>query len=143
MTKSEALAIVVREFVRELLREDEPQPAPTTPSEPFPVEQSEKDADGPDYPQPQFDFVEQVEAEVEAVRAGMEGEDPPDMDDLDVLAGEGGGPIARARRVAARSAERAQRAKERLWPEELPMAGMLPPEEIPGSQPVREFPPQP
>jgi hypothetical protein len=104
--KERALAIFTREFVRELLRGDE-EPESITPS--FIA----GPPDGPTMATPQFDFDEEPVSEAELDAA---------------LGDEGDEVIARARR---RATILAQRQAERLWPEDLPMGGLGPPEDLP------------
>jgi hypothetical protein len=134
MTRTEILETIVRTFVRELLTDGaggEPRP-----SVPFPVEPSPPPQDGPGWAQPRFDFADPRDdpafgAMVDAAREELAHEQPPSEDELDALAEVEGGPMARARRIAAREAEKAARRSERLFPEDLEMKGMGPPAELP------------
>ena len=131
MTKAEALMVFATAIVREILREDGEPQAPEVPRE--------TPSDEPSGPQPKFDFDEsndvcehggvyfdrnlcpvhgpQAQAEVSA----------EELDDL--TSDEAPAPIQRARRLAEQNRKRAQ--KERLFPEDLPMSGLGPPEDLP------------
>lgn len=132
MTKPEALHIAMTAIMREFLREDGPLLPDFAAGPPPPIE--------PTGPQPRFDFVDDDFCEHNGhlvPRAtcpvhGPDGEVVPtaeELDDLTTETFEEENPmIARARRLAERQM---RQQSERLFPEDLPMAGAGPPPEIP------------
>jgi hypothetical protein len=131
MTSKEALAIFAAAIVREILREDD---APSTPAP-----QTPGSVDEPSGPQPKFDFDESNDVcehggvYFDRKTCPVHGEDaqadvtPEELDDI--TSDEESGPILRARRLAEQNRKRA--AKERLFPEDIPMSGLGPPEDLP------------
>lgn len=130
MTKAEALHIFATAITREILRgQDEPeQVTPAQPEAPY---------EGP--PQPRFDFDESAdvcehggmriprsECPVHGDEANMD-VTPEELDDI--TSEEAPGPISRAKRIAEQ--RRKQAETERVYPEELPMSGLGPPQDLP------------
>ncbi len=105
--KREALRIFTQAFVRELLREDEDVVATSPPPDP--------DEGGPWVATPQFDFA----AEPDPVPSDVELDDAVSED------------ASAAARAARRRAILEARQRERLFPEDLPMSGLGPPEDLP------------
>jgi hypothetical protein len=106
----EALEIAVRAIVREILVTPESWDSPGGVSAP----------QGPwsQYPQPRVDFVPESDDPLEDARQAMsEMEPPPDLF---------GEPIETAAQARAR---RIREARERDFPENLPMRGMTPPDD--------------
>jgi len=110
--KREALEIAVRAIVREILASPEDWDDQHTVSGPQPPPSL--------YPQPRVDFVpDSDEDPLEAAREAMAEMDPPPD-----LFGE---PMETAAQARAR---RIREARERDFPENLPMRGMTPPDDI-------------
>jgi hypothetical protein len=130
LTKAEALHIAFTAIVRELLREDDGVVLPVAPGPPSPE-------DPPSGPQPQFDFDESVceHGGVFFERAtcpvhGPQAQAEVTAEELDdITSEEPPGLIQRAKRLAEQKARQAR--SERLFPEDIPMSGMAPPEELP------------
>lgn len=103
----EALEVVVRSAVREILETEDDGPfAPLAPPHSEP----------PTAPFPRFDFVPEMDGPA------------PTAEELDDLTSEEpANPITRA----ARLKEKHAREKQRLFPEEIPLRGMAPPEDVP------------
>jgi hypothetical protein len=131
LTKAEALTIFATAIVREILREDAEPRVPDVPRGTPP--------DEPSGPQPRFDFDESgdvcehggiyIPKETCPVHGpgAQEGVTAEELDDM--TSDEAPAPIQRARRLAEQNRKRAQ--KERLFPEDLPMSGLGPPEDLP------------
>ena len=130
MTKAEALTIFATAIVREILREDDA---------PLQASSSPVPDDSPSGPQPRFDFDESPDlcehggvwfdrktCPVHGDEAQSEAT-PEELDDI--TADETPAPMLRARRLAEQKAKRAN--SERLFPEDLPMSGLGPPQDIP------------
>jgi hypothetical protein len=147
----EALEIVVRAAVREILSTpDEPIPVLPAPASPVPPPEA-SDV----WVQPRFDFDPSTDDQFEPEQAEDPGLPPetelcnhggvwylkkdciehreqpaPSIAELDALHSDGGefeSSITRAQRK--REAETAKRRHERLFPEEIPMRGLGPPDE--------------
>jgi hypothetical protein len=132
VNKADALHIAMTAIMREILREDGPGaivPAPGLHAPP--------PEDDPN-PRPQFDFDEStcthgdlvVDRSICPVHGPGATGPAPSAEELDDMTGEtfdeGNPLIARARRKKALEERRA--AQQRLYPEDLPMAGMGPPD---------------
>ena len=155
MDKREALAIVVREAVREFLREEIPPQLGAIGGHAAPISRSrvsrKRGARRPRKPvslgdvgvgpsevslaQPRFDFDPSSDAEFAArmteAAAALSGGDPPADGELDELAQSDGGSLLRARRIAEREAQKQRKQSERLFPEDIEMHGLGPPQELP------------
>jgi hypothetical protein len=132
MTKTEALQVFATAFVRELLRENDEPARPVAP----PLAEK-NDPDTP--PQPRFDFDASNEVcehgGVYFERAacpvhGQSAQEEVTTEELDDIASEETpNQLKRAERLRK---QRDRQAKtERLFPEDLPMSGLAPPEELP------------
>lgn len=132
MNKREALGIAITAMFREILREDDPtENKQFHGSDPLPE---------PGMPRPQFDFVDDDFCEHNGhmvPRAscpvhGPDAETVPTAEELDDLTSETfeeeNPLIARARRLAERQL---RQQSDRLFPEDIPMAGAGPPPDIP------------
>ena len=135
--KYEALHVFATAIVREILREDGPPQSFEVVGPPAPAAPDERP------PEPRLDFDASnlvcehggmyFDRELCPVHGpGAQGDTK--IEDLDTIVADvepdlTAGPIARARRMAEQRAKAAGR--ERLFPEDLPMRGMSPPEEIP------------
>jgi hypothetical protein len=132
VNREQALHIAVTAIMREILREDGPGaivPAPGLHAPP---------PDDDPNPHPQFDFDEStcehgglvIDRSVCPIHGPENMGPPPTAEELDDMTGEtfdeGNPLIARARRKKALEERRA--AQQRLYPEDLPMAGMGPPD---------------
>jgi hypothetical protein len=139
MNKAQALDIAITAMFREILREDgenrENLPDPVTARPPD---------EGP--PMPRFDFDESADdpngfcehggMRIPRAQCPVHGPDAEttvsaeELDDLTNETHEEANPlIARARRLAEQ--QRRQQGSERLFPEDIPMSGLGPPNELP------------
>jgi hypothetical protein len=105
MTGERALEVFARAIIREMMSAAEPS-APKKPR----ASRSRPVADDIAPPQPRFDFTPDTDPEYDRLRRA----------ELDRLASTG----------ESQAQARAQRIRERAYPEDLPMRGMAPPEEV-------------
>lgn len=132
MTKAEALHVFATAIMRELLREDGENVAYTAGAPPPPDEP-------PSGPQPRFDFDESNDVcehggiYFDRKLCPVHGDDAQapvsDQELDDITSDEPPNAVLRAQRLAEQRAKRA--AMQRLFPEDLPMSGMGPPEDLP------------
>jgi hypothetical protein len=137
VTGAEKLAIVASVIMREILRDDEPTPEPVAlnPAPQGPPPPPEPQDNGTGWAQTQLDFDQSNDVcehngvwipRESCPEHGLGADIVPTIEELDDMESEDvSGPIQRARRIAENKAKR--EAKQRLFPEDLPMRGMGPP----------------
>lgn len=137
VTGAEKLAIVASVIMREILRDDEPTPEPVAlnPAPQGPPPPPGPQDNGTGWAQTQLDFDQSNDVcehngvwipRESCPEHGPGADVVPTIEELDDMESEDvSGPIARARRIAENKAKR--EAKQRLFPEDLPMRGMGPP----------------
>jgi hypothetical protein len=134
VNKERALHIAFTAIVRELLRDGGDEG-------PYDRELGEHapPIDGPQGPQPRFDFDESNDVcehngvlipRAQCPVHGPEAEYVPSAEELDdINSDEPPSPIARAERIRKQREKNA--GKERLFPEDIPMSGLGPPQDMP------------